>query len=137
MQDHLEQRLDKLAKKVVKSSKLESPSLDFTANVMQQVEASQISHITVYKPLISKRAWYVIAVLVIGGLLYSIFGGLQSTALLESVDLSIISDNQVTNAISGITISKILGYAIGVGGLFWFIQISIAKHLIDKSYNFN
>ena len=61
MQDHLEQRLDKLAKKVVKYYKLESPSLDFTANVMQQVEASQISHITVYKPLISKRAWFVIA----------------------------------------------------------------------------
>ena len=68
MQDHLEQRLDKLAKKVIKSSKLESPSLDFTANVMQEIEASQVSHITVYKPLISKRAWFVIAILIIGGL---------------------------------------------------------------------
>ena len=136
MQDHLEQRLDKLAKKVVKSSKLESPSMDFTANVMQQVEASQISHITVYKPLISKRAWFVIALLIIGGLSYSIFGGLQSTSLLESVDLSIISDNQVTNAISGITISKILAYVLGVGGLFWIAQISLTKHLLDKRLQF-
>ena len=99
MQDHLEQRLDKLAKKVIKSAKLESPSLDFTANVMQEIEASQVSHITVYKPLISKRAWFVIAILIIGGLAYSIFGGLQSSPLLENVDLSIISNNQVTNTL--------------------------------------
>ncbi len=136
MQDHLEQRLDKLAKKVVKSSKLESPSLDFTANVMQQIEASQISHITVYKPLISKRAWLVIAILIISGLTYTIFGGLQSSPLLESVDLSIISNNQVTEAISSITISKMLSYVIGFGGLAWFVQITLTKHLIDKRLQF-
>ena len=136
MQDHLEQRLDKLAKKVVKSSKLESPSLDFTAKVMQQVEASNISYITVYKPLISKRAWYVIATLIIGGISYAIFGGTQSSPWLEGVDLSIISNNQVTEAISNFSVSKIVSYAIGFGGLAWFIQITLTKHLLDKKLQF-
>lgn len=136
MQDHLEQRLDKLAKKVVKSSTLESPSLDFTANVMQQVEASQVSHITVYKPLISKRAWFVIAILIIGGLSYSIFGGVQDSTLIEGVDLSIIADNKITNAISSITISKMLSYIIGLGGLVWFAQISLMKYLMNKRLQF-
>lgn len=136
MHDHLEQRLDKLAKKVVKSSKLESPSLDFTSNVMQQIEASQVSHITVYKPLISKRAWFMIAILIIGGLSYAIFGGTQSTSLLESIDLSVVFNNKVTDAISGITVSKILAYAIGFGGLVWFIQVPLMKQLLERDLKY-
>ena len=72
MEDHTEQHFDKLAKKVMKMSLLESPSLDFTANVMANVEARVVNDITVYKPLISKRWWLIISVLFIGGLIYSL-----------------------------------------------------------------
>ena len=137
MQDHLEHRLDKLAKKAVKLSAIESPSLDFTTNVMEQIEATQTSHITVYKPLISKRAWFIIAVLAIGGFGYAIFGGdLQNTIWLEAIDFNILSDNKVTDMISGISFSKILSYAIGLGGLAWFVQISLTKNLIEKRLQF-
>ena len=133
MKDHTEQHLDKLAKKAMKSSSLESPSLDFTANIMARVEAYATSDITVYKPLITKKAWIVILVVVFAGLGYTIFvSGIESLGWFDKIDYSIISNNKVTQAISGITISKILAYSIGFFGLLFFVQIPMMKHYFDK-----
>jgi hypothetical protein len=132
MQDHTEQHLDKLAKKVMQSSTVESPSLDFTANIMAKVKASGISHVTVYKPLISKRTWIIVAVLILGGLSYGIFGNIEGLGWVDKVDFSIISNNKVTDAISGFTMSKTLMYAIGVCGLVFFIQIPMMKYFMNK-----
>jgi len=137
MKEHTEQYLDKLAKKVMQSSLLESPSLNFTDNVMAKVEASAKSNITVYKPLISKRAWLIISILVVSSLSYGIFGsGIESIGWFSKVDFSIISNNKVTEAISGITFSKTLMYAVGLCGLLFFIQIPIMKHYFDKRYEY-
>ncbi len=132
MQDHTEQHLDKLAKKVMQSTSLEKPSLDFTANIMAKVEGITTSDITAYKPLISKRSWFVIAILVIGSLSYGMLGGLEGLGWFEKIDLSVISDNKITDAISGMTFSKTLIYAIGLCGLVFFIQIPMMKHYLDK-----
>ncbi len=133
MEDHTEQHFDKLAKKVMKMSLLESPSLEFTANVMAGVKAAPVNDITVYKPLISKRMWLTISILILGSLSYVIFGnGIEDLGWFDNVDLSIISNNKVTDALSGMTISKTLAYAIGIFGLVFFIQIPMMKHYFDK-----
>ncbi len=133
MKEHSDQQLDKLARKVVKQAELERPSLDFTANVMAAVEASELSHITVYKPLISKRAWFVVASLCIAAFAYLFyFGGAQDLGWLDKVDYSLLSDNKITDALGSVTFSKILMYAIVLFGLVWFIQISLIKNLLDK-----
>jgi membrane-associated PAP2 superfamily phosphatase len=133
MQEHTEQYLDKLAKKVMQSTPLEKPSLDFTANIMSKVSNIASNDITVYKPLISKRMWLVIAVLVVGSLFYGIFGsGLEAIGWFDKVDLSVISNNKITETISGIRFSKTLVYAIGLCGLVFFIQIPMMKHYLDK-----
>jgi len=135
MKEHTEQHLDKLAKKVIKSSLLESPSLDFTANIMAKIEASATNNITVYKPLISKSGWLIISILVIGGLTYGIFSsGLEGLGWFDNIDYSIISNNKVIEAISGITFSKTLMYAIGLCGLVFFIQIPMMKYYFDKRF---
>ncbi len=135
MQDHTEQHLDKLAKKVLQSASLEKPSLDFTANIMAKVETTSItSNITAYQPLISKRTWIIVFVLVIGGLAYSVFGNNATEGIgwFDKLDFSIISNNKVTEAISGITLSKTLMYAVGLCGLVFFIQIPMMKYYLDK-----
>lgn len=133
MKEHTEQQLDKLAKKAMQSSLLESPSLDFTANIMAKVEDLAISHITVYKPLISKKSWLIISILLIGSLSYGIFGsGFEGLGWFDNIDYSIISNNKVTEAISGITLSKTLIYAIGLCGLLFFVQIPMMKYFLDK-----
>ena len=40
--------------------------------------------------------------------------------------------NKVTEAISGITFSKTLMYAVGLSGLLFFVQIPMMKHFFDK-----
>ena len=137
MKEHTEQHLDKLAKKVMQSSSIESPSLDFTANIMAKVEVSAINNITVYEPLISKRVWLLILILVIGGMSYGFFGnGLEGLGWFDNVDLSIISNNKVTDAISGIAFSKTLMYAVGLCGLLFFIQIPMMKYYVEKRFEF-
>ena len=137
MKEHTEQHLDKLAKKVMGSSSLEKPSLDFTANIMAKVEDLAISPLTVYKPLISKRSWLLISILVIGGLSYGVFGsGLESLGWFDNIDYSMISNNKVTQAISGVTFSKTLIYAVGFCGLLFFIQIPMMKHYFDKQLDY-
>ncbi|MBE9488774.1 MAG: hypothetical protein IMY67_00650 [Bacteroidetes bacterium] len=102
---------------------------------MAKVEASAPNHITVYKPLISKRAWFIISILVVGCLSYGIFGsGLEGTGWFDKIDLdySIISNNRITEAISGITFSKTLMYAIFFFGVVFFIQVPMMMRYFEK-----
>jgi len=139
MQDYTEQHLDKLAKKVMQSVSLERPSLDFTANIMAKVETASISsNITAYQPLISRRTWIIVSLLVIGLLVYSVFGNTTTEGLgwFDKFDFSIISNNKITETISGITFSKTLMYAVVLCGLVFFIQIPMMKYYLNKRLDY-
>ena len=136
MKEHTEQHLDNLAKKAMKSSTLKSPTIDFTANIMKQIEHVSIGETATYKPLISKYGWFGIIAILVGISLYMILGNVESLSMLESVDYSVISNNKVTDALSGIKFSKTLMYAIGFFGLVFFIQIPLMKHNMNKRLEF-
>lgn len=56
MKDNIENLLDELSKKVITASNLEAPSLDFTTNIMSNINVvAKQSESTIYKPLISKK----------------------------------------------------------------------------------
>lgn len=136
MKEHTEQHLDSLAKKAMKSTSLQSPSIDFTANLMKEIEHVSISESITYKPLISKYGWFgIIAVLIcVSG--YVMFGNVEGSTWMDTLDFSVISNSKVANALSGIEISKTLTYAIGLFGLVFFIQIPLMKHLMNKRLDF-
>lgn len=131
MQEHLEQHLDKLAEKVMKSPGLEKPSLDFTANVMSGIKTST-SKTFVYKPLISKTGWLLIIMALMALSIYLTFNTSAENSIFNSVNLSGLTNNKLTELLSGITISKTFMYALGLFGLVWFIQVPILKHYMDK-----
>lgn len=132
MQEYTEQQLDALAKKMMHSSKREKPSMDFTANVMKNIEHAVIGETIVYKPLISKGAWFIIIAIVVGVTAYLSLGNVQGVSWFDNVDFSTISNNRLVNTLSGITISKTLTYAIGICGLLFFVQIPLMKYLMNK-----
>jgi hypothetical protein len=132
MKEHTEQHLDNLAKKAMTSSGLKSPSIDFTANVMKEIEPIKIGSSTVYKPLITKYGWFGIIAVLIGVSIYMTLGNVEGFTLLDTVDYSVISNNKVTSVLSGITFSKTVMYAIGFFGLVFFIQIPLMKHIMTK-----
>ena len=131
MQDHLEQHLDRLTKKVIKSPGLEKPSVDFTANIMAKLDGAT-SKAFVYKPLISKTGWVLIILLLIIASVYLIMTGTNESSILGAIDFSILSNNKLTQLFSGINLSSTVIYVIGIGGFMWFVQVSILKHYLDK-----
>ena len=132
MKEHIEQHLDNLARKTVKSSGIKSPSVDFTANVMKNIEGVTIGETVKYKPLITKYGWFAIIAILTGVSIYVMFNNTGNSTLIDAVDYSVISNNKITNVLSGITFSKTLMYAIGFFGLVFFVQIPLMKHYMNK-----
>ncbi len=133
MVEDINKKLDDFVEKVVKDSSLESPSLDFTNKIMSKIETISQSEITVYRPLISKKAWFIIATLIIGGLTYLMLGdNMQTTGWFDSLDYSLITNNKITEKIGSVTFSKTLMYAITFFAVVFFIQIPLLKNYFDK-----
>ncbi|MCF6296326.1 MAG: hypothetical protein L3J25_11645 [Flavobacteriaceae bacterium] len=133
MVEDINKKLDDFVEKVVKDSSLESPSLDFTNKIMSKIETITQSEITVYRPLISKRAWFIIATLIIGGLTYlTLRDNVQTTGWFDSLDYSLITNNKVTEKIGSVMFSKTFMYAITFFAVVFFIQIPILKNYFDK-----
>ena len=133
MVEDINKHIDNFVEKVVKESSLETPSLDFTSNIMSQIEAVPQNEITVYEPLISKRAWFIIGALILGGLTYLMLGNnLQTTGWFDNINYSVFTNNRFTEMISSMTFSRTSMYAITFFTVVFFIQIPLLKNYFDK-----
>lgn len=128
MKENANKHIDHFVDKVMKSSKLETPSFDFTAKVMSQITVPSKSAVTVYEPLISKTTWGILLVLTAGMVGFSIFSQ-ESTSLgwFDKLDFSIVS-----NLFSGVKISQTTMYSLLMLGVMIFIQIPLLKHYFNK-----
>jgi len=135
MKENADKYLDHLAKKVFDKDSIESPSFDFTNTVMSQVNALKESKLTAYTPLISKTSWIFISIGFIALITYLYFGiETESSSWFSAIDFSVLTNNKVTNAISGFAISKTFMYAIVFFGLMLFVQIPLLKHNYNKQF---
>ncbi len=133
MNDNIDKHIEKLVDKTMMKSSLESPSLDFTNIVMAHVNALGQSSVTTYKPLISKPMWFAIFAVALAIVLYIIFGmNTTEAGWLSFIDLSVLTNNKFSNAVSGFTVSKTVMYGIVLFGIMLFIQVPILKHHFDK-----
>jgi len=142
MKENSEQRLDKLTNKIIKSTKLESPSANFTSAVMAQIEGLETIKL-VHQPLISKRAWLVVAIILAGIMSYVFFGNGESLGWFEGIDFSFLGidftafeNNKISETLSGITISKTLMYTVILFGIIVLVQVSMFKTYFDKRFQF-
>jgi hypothetical protein len=133
MNDNIDNQIEKLVDNTMKNSKLESPSLDFTNVVMAQVNALQKSTVTTYQPLISKPWWFAIFVMALLVVLFIIFGSsTNETNWLSFIDISVLTDNKLSTALSGFKVSKIVMYSVVLFGIMLIIQVPILKNYFDK-----
>ena len=131
MEQHTEQHFDNLAKKVLKNASLEKTSIDFTANIMTTIEAESKKHFT-YKPLISKIGWFTIIVILSGVSIYMMISNNENSIVFNNLDFSLVSNNGLIEAISGIKFSKTLALAVGFFGIAWLVQLSLLKNYFNK-----
>ncbi|WP_460219796.1 hypothetical protein [Psychroserpens sp. MEBiC05023] len=128
MNENADKHLDNLSRKVIGKSSIDSPSFDFTHTVMSQIYALNTS-VTTYKPLISKRVWFVIMVAVVSVFSYVIFGN-SSTDIkwlrdlnMQGVSLDVFPDFKP---------SQTLVYAVLLFAIMLCIQIPLLKRYFDK-----
>ncbi|WP_034040632.1 hypothetical protein [Wocania ichthyoenteri] len=135
MKENEDKHLDNFTKKIIKKAASESPSIYFTSEIMAQVTALNNSSATVYKPLISKKVWVLIALSFVVLCAYLILGTeTEKVSWFSTLDFSALSNNNFTNVLSGFTMSKTLMYAIVFFGLMFCIQIPFLKNHFDKRF---
>ena len=115
--------IEKLTQKWVQEAGLEQPSLDFVQKVMEAVDVSA-SKAKVYRPLISKRGWSLVAALFIVCVLAIYLLPLGDAGYLTSIDLTNLPSIQIP--FEGMTVSKPMLYAVGFLALF-LVQIPFLK----------
>ncbi|HEY5686727.1 MAG TPA: hypothetical protein VIS27_00295 [Yeosuana sp.] len=133
MKAKADKEIEKLIDKMMKETTLESPSFDFTAQVMSQVLKIKTNKVTVYKPLISKWIWYGIFISMLGLIAYLSFNdSVVTDGLLEKYNFEILPKFSISNIFSGLHFSRTTLYACILLTVMLFIQIPILKHHMDK-----
>ncbi len=130
MEENKNTQIDAFLKKQIQEMPLESPSKDFTSNLMSVLE-EETSQSTQYVPLISKKIWIGIAALIVA--IFFIPFQEQEGSLMDKVplDLSFL-DSIKMPTLEGVTISSVALYAIFFFTLMIFAQIFYIKGYFNK-----
>ncbi|WP_109298855.1 hypothetical protein [Aquimarina sp. AU474] len=121
---------------IVKEAGAHNPSSGFSKSVMNEIHLLTPEKPLVYTPLISKKIWFVLALLMacitIGVFLYP--SGNQS--ILDNTDLSFFNfDMDIKNPLAGFTFYKTTLYGISFLAILFLIQIPVFKRRIDQNFS--
>jgi len=134
MDDKSEKKLEEFTEKLLKDFSHETPSFDFTTKVMSRVEVASNTTISEYKPLISKKIWFVLAFLVTGVFSYLIFGNVQIENYWFSAMQSYISSNLKVFNMPDFEVSNVFSYAVMGFAFFMSIQVFLLKNHFNKRF---
>ena len=137
MSDKQTDRLDAFTSKMVKESPQETPSINFSKNVMDAIYAIETEkELKKNQPLISKKIWFLFVAIIIAATLFLI----ESTPLTSSNYLSNINLSKYTNSLSldmnlGFTVSNITIYGFIFLAIMVSVQIGYIKNYYNSIYN--
>ena len=124
--------LEQLMHTIFEADKLDSPSLNFTSEVIQKVEAQRKERFA-YTPLLPKWVFGTLAILVISFVLYTMKDmdlGVSQVNYFESLNFS---TSWITERLSGLNLSKNLGYSILAFGVLVFVQAGLLNKYLYRT----
>jgi len=125
-----DKNLENLIDKMMAENTLQSPSADFTSNLMSQILVAEKAKIKPYKPLISTSTWIFIGLAVMLLVVYNVlFAGAEN-----NVKIGKTYTDKIAAIFSGIHISKNILYAFLIVPIMMLIQIGVLKNYFDKKY---
>lgn len=125
-----DKNLENLIDKMMSENILESPSSDFTSNIMSQILVAEKSKIKPYKPLISTTTWIFIGAALALLIAYNVlFSGAEN-----NVEIGKTYTDKIAAIFSGIHISKNVLYVFLIVPVMMLIQIGVLKNYFDKKY---
>ncbi len=131
---HIEE-IDAFAKKYIKEIPVESPSVNFTANLMNTISQLQTEKTIVYKPLISKKGWFVVVAAVIAVVLISFKSSKESIFTMPEINLSFLEKFSFSGVFESVSVSTSTLYLAILFSVLIFIQIFYLKGYFEKQIN--
>lgn len=127
MEENKQTQLDAFLKKQLQEIPLESPSQNFTSNIMDVIQQEQ-SAVIKYKPLISKKIWFVVAAAIVAVFFFIPFEKKEG-GLLEKVsfDFSFLDQVNISGLFSGLSVSTTTFYALLFFAIMILIQVVYLK----------
>ena len=123
-------KMEDLIDKVMRDASIEVPSVNFTSNLMNKIHVEEQKAIYFYKPLISKKGWGILGILLIGIFFYSSLLNMPiDGAWLNFLDLG---DNNLFHVFSNWSSSRSSYYLVVFLGAFILVQIPMLKYFFDK-----
>lgn len=136
MEENRNSQIDAFLKKQLKEIPLESPSKDFTKNLMGILSSEETSEVTSYVPLISKKVWTGIASLVAILSLVLVFIPFQQEeeSLLTKIplDFSFISKVSFSGIVEALAVSNTTLYTLLLFSILVFAQVFYLKGYFTK-----
>lgn len=127
------QELDAFAKKYVKEIHIESPSIDFTASIMNKIiVAEKQKSLKTTESLISTKMWFFILTLVLAAIFIPFKSSEKSFIQFPKLDFSFLNSIQIPTIFDANAISNTVLYAILCFGFMILIQVFYLKNYFNK-----
>jgi hypothetical protein len=132
MEENKNTQVDAFLKRQIQELPLETPSKNFTSNIMNVLNDEKVYTTIQYKPLISKKIWFVAAAAIIA--IFLIPFQKREGGLLEkvSIDLSFADKISFSGLLEGLTVSNTAFYGLLFFAIMVFIQVVYLKGQFDK-----
>lgn len=127
--------LDAFVKKYINEIEEETPSIDFTANIMDAILKEEQSSIYKAAPLISKRVWFVLAGILAVSILFVSKGASSSWLRIPEIKMDYLSNIQLPNLFENITVSNLMLSACFFFTVMVFVQIYYLKNHFTRKFN--
>jgi len=132
MKEQEAKELEKLIAKAMQKAPLESPSFQFTDNIMEAIKAEEKSITFRYRPLLPKYIWFVIAAIVIGITTY-LWLMLQPAPLdFQNLLFSFMEKSTFSKEVAAFSPSKITAYGVLLFAIMLCVQIPVLKSYLSK-----
>lgn len=128
--DENDKEIENLIERMMTDTNLESPSFDFTSQIMSQVLVTEKNKINAYSPLISKTTWVFLGISLIVLTAYSIFINND----MSNFEITKTYSDKASNLFLEINFPKNILYPLLIVPFMILIQIGILKNYFDKKY---
>lgn len=133
MKNREDKNIEKLVENLIAETSVESPSVEFTAKVMSGIYAVERNKIFMYKPIISKRAWFIIFGIIAALFAFLIFNT-QLTSAGSNFNLTFFNLDKFVKPFSDVKISSMTANVIVVATIMVLIQIFVLKTYLNKRF---
>ncbi len=123
--------LDGFMKKYVKDMDIETPSIDFTKNIMNTIHSLENKEVFKAKPLISGKTWFVLGLILVVSILF-VSQGKSISELITIPDASRLSSIEIPNISFDITVSNTMLYTCLLFSVMAFVQIYVLKGFFSR-----